>query len=47
MGGGSFTGTFKRKRKFIYGFIFSDSEDIKILVWGPCETLARNRAPLS
>jgi len=46
-GGGSFTGTFMRKRKLIYGFIFSNSEDIKILVWGPCVILARNRAPLS
>jgi len=46
-GGGLFTGTFERKRKFVSGFLFLDPEDIKSYVWGPSGTLARNRAPLS
>jgi hypothetical protein len=28
-GGGSFTGTFERRRKCISGFLFLDPEDIK------------------
>jgi len=34
-GGGSYTGTFERKRKCISGFLFLDPEDIKSLgaIW--------------
>jgi hypothetical protein len=46
--GGSFTGTLERKRENAYLVSFLlDPEDIKIEVWGPSGTLARNRALLS
>jgi hypothetical protein len=47
MEGGSFTGTFERKRKCISGFLFLDPEVITNYVWGSSGTLARNRALLS
>jgi hypothetical protein len=36
-----------REKENESGFIFFDPEDIKIYVWGPSGTLARNRAPLN